>query len=161
MPKCFPKVLYNGRKVCNRADLHTNRFTTDGRACRVTKNDWELIALLYGSPLKFSLSQKVRNWLRKVKLFHGAVVFQGAIEYCMWATINQHLGKCNNERSSHIQSGHLWVAVVVQSQTIETHLFCGCEYSYLGHDRNNSRGSEMLENIYLECIEEIGMSWSS
>jgi hypothetical protein len=31
-------------------------------------------------------------------------------------------------------------------------------YSYLGHDRKNSGGLEMLENIYLKCIEEIGTS---
>src|ERR1700683_253552 len=49
----------------------------------------------------------------------------------------------------------------VQLQTTKAHLFCGCQYSYLGHDRDNSRGSEMLENIYLECTEEIGTNQSS
>ena len=51
--------------------------------------------------------------------------------------------------------------IELQSWTIKACLFCGCGYSYLGHDRNNSRGSEMLENIYLECIEEIGTNRSS
>ena len=50
---------------------------------------------------------------------------------------------------------------MIQLQTIKAHLFCNCGYFYLGHDRNNSGGSEMLENIYLECIEEIGTSRSS
>ena len=49
----------------------------------------------------------------------------------------------------------------IQFRTTKAHLFCGRGYSYLGHDRNNSGGSEMLENIYLECIEEIGTSRSS
>ena len=86
-----PKYCILGIKNCDRADLHTNRFTTDGRACRVTENDSELIALLYGSPLQFSLSQKVRNWLRKVELFHGAIVFQGAIDYCNIHLFHKHL----------------------------------------------------------------------
>ena len=59
----------------------------------------------------------------------------------------------------------LWPSTIVfkaliQLQTTKAHLFCGLGYSYFGHDRNTSWGSEMLENIYLECIEEIGMSWS-
>ena len=32
----------------------------------------------------------------------------------------------------------------------------GRGYSYLERDGNTSGGSEMLENSYLECIEEIG-----
>ena len=48
----------------------------------------------------------------------------------------------------------------LQLQTNKARLFCDYEYSYLGHDRNTPEGSEMLENLYLEYIEEIGMSWS-
>ena len=33
--------------------------------------------------------------------------------------------------------------------------------SYSGHDRNASEGLDMLENLYLEYIEEIGMSQSA
>ena len=36
--------------------------------------------------------------------------------------------------------------------------FVGRGYSYSGHDRDHSGGLEMLENIYLGCIEEIDMS---
>ena len=49
----------------------------------------------------------------------------------------------------------------LQSRTNKAHLFCGCGYSYLGHDRNTPGGSEMLANLYLEYIEEIGTSRSA
>ena len=51
--------------------------------------------------------------------------------------------------------------IYVQLQTTKACLFCSCGYSYLGYDRNASEGSEMLENFYLEYIEEIGTSWST
>ena len=40
-----------------------------------------------------------------------------------------------------------------ESRTNKARLFCGRGYSYLGHDRN-TQGSEMLENMYLEYIED-------
>ena len=43
----------------------------------------------------------------------------------------------------------------------KAHLSRGREYSYLGHDRNTPGGSEMLANLYLEYIEEIGTSRSA
>jgi hypothetical protein len=50
--------------------------------------------------------------------------------------------------------------VLLQLWTSKAHLFCGHRYSYSGHDRNTSGGSEMLENIYLEYIEGIAMGQS-
>ena len=47
----------------------------------------------------------------------------------------------------------------IQLRTNKARLFCGYECSYLGQDRNTPGGSEMLENLYLKYIEEIGMSW--
>ena len=47
-------------------------------------------------------------------------------------------------------------AHVVYNRTVPDNqrLFCGPGYSYSGNDRNTSGGSEMLENIDLECIED-------
>ena len=53
------------------------------------------------------------------------------------------------------------ITIQLQSWTTKAHLFCGHGYSYLGHDRNASKGLEMLENLYLEYIEEIGTSQSA
>ena len=61
--------------------------------------------------------------------------------------------------------GYLHVFSMLQSWTDKTCLFCGREYSYLGHDRNTPRGLEILanlySNLYLEYIEEIGKSRSA
>jgi len=50
---------------------------------------------------------------------------------------------------------------MLQLWTTKACLFCGHGYSYSGHDRNASEGLEMLENLYLEYIEEIGTSRSA
>jgi hypothetical protein len=47
---------------------------------------------------------------------------------------------------------------MLQLQNNKARLFCSRKYSYLGDDRNTPEGLEMLANLYLEYIEEIGMS---
>jgi hypothetical protein len=53
------------------------------------------------------------------------------------------------------------VVLVIQLRTAKAHLFCGRGHSYSGHDRSAPGGSEMLGNLYLEYIEEIGTSRSA